>query len=60
MISMKKHILKAIELFMEEINKVAATPAKNYLFEVREHSKKLSDKKADNFHSVVAAILFVL
>ena len=58
-ISMKKHILKAISLFSEEITKSAATPAKNYLFEVREQSKKISEEKADNFHSVVATLLFV-
>ena len=58
-ISMKKHILKAMELFSEEITKTAATPAKNYLFEVRDQSKKLSEEKIDNFHSVVATLLFV-
>ena len=58
-INMKKHILKAINNFNEEIAKSAATPAKGYLFDVREDTKKLDKKRADNFHNVVASLLFV-
>ena len=58
-IGMKKHILKAIDTFEEDITRNAATPATSYLFGVRESSPKLSEKKADNFHSVVALLLFI-
>ena len=58
-IGMKKHIKRAMELFPEEITKTAATPAKSYLFEVREGSKALDEERADSFHSVVASLLYV-
>ena len=57
-ISMKKHILKAINEFMDDITKNATTPAKSYLFNVRE-SEALDEQRAENFHSVVALLLFV-
>lgn len=58
-IGMEKHIRKAIEEFGEEIKKEAATPAKSYLFEVRESAEKLNGEKAENFHSVAASLLFI-
>ena len=58
-ISMKKHIQKAIDEFQEPITREAATPAKSYLFDIRDESPKLNESKADNFHSVVASLLFV-
>jgi hypothetical protein len=57
-ISMKKHILKAIETFDEDITRNAATPASSNLFKIRE-SPKLTEEKADNFHSVTASLLFI-
>ena len=57
-ISMKKHIKKAMEAFDEDIVQDAATPANSYLFNVRE-STLLSEEKADNFHSVVASLLYI-
>ena len=58
-ISMKKHILKALDTFHDDITRDAATPATSYLFKVRDTSPKLNEERADNFHSVVAALLFV-
>jgi hypothetical protein len=57
-IEMKKHILKAIDTFKDDIVRNAATPATNYLFKVRD-VPKLDKKKAENFHSVMAQLLFV-
>ena len=57
-ISMKKHVLKAMNSFHDDITRSAATPAKSYLFNVRE-SPELSEEKADNFHSVTASLLFI-
>ena len=57
-ISMKKHISKAVDTFDEDITRNAATPATSYLFKVRE-SPELSEARADNFHSVTAALLFI-
>lgn len=55
---MKKHILKAIETFDEDITRNAATPASSNLFKIRE-SPELTKEKADNFHSVTASLLFI-
>jgi hypothetical protein len=57
-VSMKKHILKAIETFSEDITRDAASPATSYLFKTREVAL-LDEEKAENFHSVVASLLFV-
>ncbi|CAJ1965740.1 unnamed protein product [Cylindrotheca closterium] len=58
-ISMKKHIQKAIDMFMDDINREATSPAKAYLFDVREAAKDLNEERADNFHSVTASLLYV-
>jgi hypothetical protein len=58
-VSMKNHILKAIDEFDEDIVRNAATPAKAHLFSTRETAKKLDEKRAENFHSVNALLLFV-
>ena len=57
-VSMKKHILRAMETFPEDIVRDAATPAANHLFNVRE-TEPLSEEKADVFHSVTASLLFI-
>ena len=58
-IGMNKHLLKAIDSIHDNITHDAATPASSYLFSVRESLPKLSEEKADNFHSVVAMLLFI-
>ena len=58
-ISMKKHILKALDEFMEDVTRNAATPANSHLFSIREDSPVLDEERADNFHSVVALLLFI-
>ena len=58
-ISMKKHILKAIDSFLDDINGKATSPARNHLFDVREGATVLGEERADNFHSVTASLLFV-
>ena len=55
---MKSHIIKAINLFHDDITKNASTPAGNFLFNIRE-SPTVSEEKADNFHSVVVSLLFI-
>jgi len=57
-VGMKKHILKAINTFSEDITRDAATPATSFLFKTRE-ADKLDEKKAETFHSVVASLLFI-
>ena len=52
-ISVKKHLMKAISEFMDDITRNATTPAKFFLFNMRE-SKRLDELRAENFHSVVA------
>ncbi len=58
-VSMKEHILKAMDTFLDDITRDPATPATSHLFGVRESSPQLSEEKADNFHSVVAMLLFI-
>ncbi|CAJ1944996.1 unnamed protein product [Cylindrotheca closterium] len=58
-IGLKKHILKAINTFDEDITRNAASPAKGYLFDVWPDAQKLDEKKADCFHSVVQSLLYV-
>ena len=57
-ISMKKNFQKAADTFMDDTTRNAASPATSYLFKTREDTK-LSKKKSDNFHSVVASLLFI-
>jgi hypothetical protein len=57
-VDMKKHILKAFEEFDGDVTRNAATPAASYLFQVRD-VPKLSKQKAENFHSVVALLLYI-
>ena len=57
-IGMKKHILKALDMFLDDITRDAATPATPYLFKNR-GAKELDEIRADNFHSVTALLLFV-
>ena len=56
--SMKKHIQKATDTFMDEITRNTASPATSYLFKTRE-AEKLSEEKSDNFHGVVAQLLLI-
>ena len=55
---MKKHTQKATETFMDDITRNAASPATSYLFKTREDAK-LSEENSENFHSVVASLLFI-
>ena len=55
---MKKHILKALDMFLDDITRDAATPATPYLFKNR-GAKELHEIRADNYHSVTALLLFV-
>ena len=57
-IGMKKHILKAIDVFLDDITRDAATPATPYLLKNR-GAKDLDERRADNFHSVTALLLFI-
>ena len=56
---MKKHIKKAIDSFVDDITRTAASLAKNNLFEVQHESDFLDEEHADNYHSVVALLLFI-
>ena len=57
-ISMKKNIQKETNTFMDDITRNSASPATSYLFKTREDAK-LSEENPENFHSVVASLLFI-
>ena len=58
-VDMRKHIKKAINDFDEDVVRNAATPARPGLFHVNDDAEKLDEKRADNFHSVTASLLFI-
>ena len=47
------------DLFVDDIKKDAATPARTDLFEIPE-SDALEAERAENFHNVAALLLFIL
>ena len=57
-VDMQKYVLDMIATFPIAINKSAATPASQHLFEVRDDCKKLDDKHANLFHTITAKGLF--
>ena len=56
---MKKHTKKAIDSFLDDITRTAASPANNNLFEVQHELDFFDEEHADNYHSVVAFLLFI-
>lgn len=57
-VRMDKHIQKAMDEFEEPITRTVSTPVNTHLFKVRP-SAELDEQRADNFHSVVAMLLYV-
>ena len=53
---MKEHIKGAINDFPEDIMWNATTPAKRNLFDADEGAERLSEERADIFHSIVAKL----
>ena len=58
-ILMKEYIVECIEAYELKEDKMAATPAKNDLFDINEDSLRLSDTKAKLLHSIVAKLLYI-
>ena len=58
-ISMKKHIKKAIDSILDDITRTAASPANNNLFQVQHEAEFLDEEHTDNYHSVVALLLYI-
>ena len=60
-VSMIKYIDKIFKGFSEDIGTPAADPAAKHLFQVREdgEAQYLSEEKAQEFHTVVAQLLFL-
>ena len=57
-VGMKKHILNAMDMFLDDITRDASTPATPYLFKNR-GAEDLDETRAENFHSVTALLLFI-
>jgi hypothetical protein len=57
-VNMCQYLDKVITEFPEETTGVAATPAADHLFQVREDGRKLNDKQANAFHHTVYQLLF--
>jgi hypothetical protein len=58
-VTMKGYLEEAIEESKLSINKQAASPAKNNLFDIDEKSPLLSITDSETFHSIVAKLLYV-
>ena len=58
-IDMREYIEKISEDFPKGYDGTATTPAASYLFEVNQHCKKLTNKQRDEFHHIVAQLLFL-
>jgi Reverse transcriptase (RNA-dependent DNA polymerase). len=58
-IDMKSYVKEAIANFGEDITKNVTTPATRCLFTVRDDSPTLDQERADNFHSIVAKLLYI-
>jgi len=57
-INMWDYLQNVIQEFPEEITRVCATPANDYLFKVREDGRKLNKELAEAFHHTVYQLLF--
>lgn len=58
-IRMEAYIEKLIRELTEYYNGFAATPAASNLFQIRDDAERLSKTLADEFHTVVAKLLFL-
>ena len=60
-VAMIKYLHKVIKEFPERITGSAATPAADHLFQVREdgEAKLIGEKRAQQFHTTVAQLLFL-
>jgi hypothetical protein len=58
-INMSRYTKESIDEFMGEIKKSSPTPATKDLFDIKENSPKLNKSKSENFHSIVAKLLYV-
>ncbi len=57
-INMLDYLRNVIQEFPEEITRVCATPANDYLFKVREDGRKLNKELAEAFHHTIYQLLF--
>ena len=57
---MVEKLEECIEMFGKDVSKSVTYPATKKLFEVREDSEKLSDKKGGLFQLVVEKLLFIM
>ena len=58
-IQMKEYIEEAIADFLRKTSKTAVTPANRNLFEINHDCVELTMEESDNFHSIVAKLLYV-
>jgi hypothetical protein len=58
-IKMKDYIKEAITDFEDDISRTAATPARKNLFDIDDSKEPLENARKENFHSVVAKLLYV-
>ena len=58
-VKMKDYILEAIADFRDDIIRNATTPAKKNLFNIDMEGEPLNSGRRDNFHSIVAKLLYV-
>ena len=58
-IGMDRYIKQAIEEFDLVVSRIATSPARRIVFQLNNTSPMLNEKERENFHSVVARLLYV-
>ena len=58
-VSTINYIHEVLDQFPQKFNSGATTPATTHIFEINETAEKLSDEKAEIFHSIVAKLLWI-
>jgi hypothetical protein len=58
-IDMSSYLNEALEDFPETLDKIVTSPAADHIFDVNDNTPKLSEKKREKLHSIVAKLLFV-
>ena len=59
-VNMFEQLKEYIESFSQDVSALVTSTATKNIFEVRKDSEQLSEKKGENFHSVVANLLFII
>jgi hypothetical protein len=58
-IDMSRYTAESIEEFMDDVIATSTTPAMRDLFDIDDNSPRLNKARSENFHSIVAKLLYI-